>query len=229
MSKIVIPFTYNYLERACRLLAQYDLNYDIDVDDLIHLWGENKITLCYYFKDEIDGENAHNEVKKITGIVYPEYKQVMSFINNDFGIIDIPLKVRKAQEPRDFYYIEHEKMMGYSDGYGDFLNFRPKEDLCITDNEILKVYELFTGDTAIKVHLNSERHAKNREQLYMQAIRVLIDHPDECKGKRGVLTQEAWAAAIIAHFDDYGYPPINSKGAIIKHLREAMRITHLKK
>ncbi|KDE33662.1 hypothetical protein AW40_26610 [Kosakonia radicincitans UMEnt01/12] len=225
MSKIVIPFELHYLERASRFLAQHDI--DCDIDDFIYLWGENKITICYYFKDGVNGENDHGEIERLTGVFYPEYKQITDFINKDYSIVDIPLRVRDSW--KKVYYVDCESLMLHSDEYGDFLNFRPKEDLCITSEEILKVYEIFTGEEAIKIHMNTENRAQYRERLYMQAIRVLIDHPEECKGRSGRLTQTAWAKAIMAHFPDYGYPHIGNEETIVRLLRKAMHIINEKK
>lgn len=224
--EIVIPFNLCYLERATKLLGEYGVI--CDVDDFIYLWGEGKLALCYLFEDEIYARGDCNEIREIKGVYYPEYKQIMSLINGEYSVIDMSLRVSDAEGKK--YYIDYESLMRHSDDYGDYLNFRAKEDLFITTEGISNAYELFTGESTSIEHLNSERYAKNRERLYMQAIRVLIDHPDECKGKRGEITQLAWAKAIIAHFGCYGYPTgINNEETIVRLLRKALHITNERK
>lgn len=225
MAGIKYPFEFFDLERACAFFEQHDI--DCYVDDFIGLWCDNKISLCYYFKSDIKATDRKGNIECVNGIVYPEYKQIMGFINGDYSVVDMPLRVKNAKG--NSYYIDYEHLMLYSEGYGDYLNFRPKEDLCISDDEMSKVYAIFTGEDAIKIHKNAERNAQQRERLYMQAIRVLVDHPDECKGERGELTQSAWAKAIIAHFPDYGYPGINNEETIVRLLRGAMHITNERK
>ncbi|MCW1829250.1 hypothetical protein OLZ31_20640 [Enterobacter asburiae] len=225
MSKIVIPFNSCSLENAIKLLEKNDVN--CNVDDLIYLWGEGKLALCYLFKNKTNASGDCNKVEEIEGVFYPEYKQIMNFINEEYSVIDMPLRVHDAEGKK--YYIDYESLMRHSDNYGDYLNFRPKEDLSITSQGILEAYKIFTGKSAIKEHMNSEICAKNRERLYMQAIRVLIDHPDECKGKRGEITQVAWAKAIIAHYVDYGFPHISNEETIVKLLRKALHITNERK
>lgn len=225
MVKIKYPFDSFDLERACVFFSEHNIG--CYVDDLIELWSDSKISLCYRFKSGIEATDRDGNIENINGFIYPEYKQIMDYINEEYSIIDMPLRVRNAQGKA--YYIDYESFLSYSTRDGDYLAFNAKGDLRITDDEMSKVYEIFSGDSVTKIHMNSERHTKNREQLYMQAIRVLIDHPDECKGKRGALTQEAWTAAIIAHFPDYGYPGIGHEDTITGLLSKAMHITNTRK
>ncbi|WP_114193307.1 hypothetical protein [Edaphovirga cremea] len=208
MTTIAIPFSFFSLDRACELLE--DKNINCSPQDIIALWKEGKVELCYNW------EGKYDEIK---GLVYPSYNQVMNIHN---GLIDLShesIEVRQGDNKISLFLLK------YSEEYGEYVDFKPLEDLHITKEELLKVYDLFTNPNGVKIHGNVEWNAKYRERLYMQAIRVLFSHPNECKNENNV-TQDAWAQAILDHQKDYGYLTKNTtKDSIIKQLRKALNIT----
>ena len=53
-------------------------------------------------------------------------------------------------------------------------------------------------------HGNRARHSLNRENSIMALIYVKRHYPEECKGKNGKETNEAWANATIDHWPHVG-------------------------
>lgn len=217
---IAIPFDYCSLDRACELLEDYNIN--CSKDDIFILWEQNKIKLCYDWKDKYKDKD-----KDIEGLVCPLYSQIMWSYHQGFVFDDTPVLVSKYNGGDKIYSIITARD---SEEYGVYTSFRPVEDLILVKDELLTLYYLFTNPDSIPQHKNKERFAENRERMYMQAIRVLIEHEEECKDpKSGKIIQSKWANAIIDHQDKYGYLAIYSPENIADLLGKAMRITNLKK
>ncbi|MDA5479707.1 hypothetical protein PGS49_03400 [Yersinia intermedia] len=213
---IAIPFDYCSLDRACELLEDYGIN--CSKDDIFMLWEQNKIKLCYDWT---------GKYKDIEGLVCPLYSQVMWSYHQGFVFDDTPILVSKYNGGEKIYSIITTQN---SEEYGVYTNFRPVEDLIIVKDELLTLYYLFINPDSIPQHKNKERFAENRSRMYMQAIRVLIEHEEECKdAKSGKVIQSKWANAINAHQDKYGYLAICSLETIADLLGKAMRVTNLKK
>ncbi|HBU7751356.1 TPA: hypothetical protein ACXPG6_002374 [Klebsiella pneumoniae] len=100
---------------------------------------------------------------------------------------------------------------------------------CIENNE--SIYNSFDLDgfsyeekemfDINNVHGNVEISARKREEVYKAAIYWLLNDPESCKGKKGDITQQAWAKRIVEGRHE---KPISlGEDKIIKCLREAMK------
>ncbi|EPR8383744.1 hypothetical protein R0E42_005559 [Klebsiella variicola] len=80
------------------------------------------------------------------------------------------------------------------------------------------------GAEEIKPHGNIEVSAKKREEVYKAAIYWLLKDPESCKGKRGDVTQVAWAKRIVEGRNEK--PVSLGEDKIVKCLRDAMNGTN---
>ena len=99
---------------------------------------------------------------------------------------------------------------------------------CIENNEGIDNYFDLDGIayeekefTEINIHGNVEISARKREAVYKAAIYWLLNDPESCKGKKGEITQQAWAKRIVEGRHEKQISLGEDK--IIKCLREAMK------
>lgn len=91
---------------------------------------------------------------------------------------------------------EHLKLVKMHEqrlGFGHYLmgHGLPKDSVLVLRTEVLKEFEQLMlnsdagGNTAAKVHGNTEHNAKKREEVLGAALSVLSRWPDECKNRAG--------------------------------------------
>ncbi|WP_052752550.1 hypothetical protein [Tatumella morbirosei] len=95
-------------------------------------------------------------------------------------------------------------------------------DLCDMPNIYIRDSEPPRQKIVEKIHMNTERHAANREGLLKSAINLLSKYPEECRGGKKEISAEKWADCILKRKDEIPPLMITNRDVIINKLREAL-------
>lgn len=215
--------------------------YVFDEEKVTHPEGEEplKNIFCEYRSDYlyiaenknlITGLISTNRIDGLVALYSSDIEEVeFELLSAEYGVNVIQLSTPRVPK---FSHSEHYWAYGFSLSnpiyveLNQLLITKYEFNLLMDGGQILEgeVFKTNDSPTPKKEHPNAERHAKNREQLYKQAICVLLNHRDECKGSRGEITLESWANAIVNHQKDYGYLAITNHKIIERHLGKAMKV-----
>lgn len=208
MSDFIFPFKWRRLPRAVEWLnARDDVLHKVTVDDVLILWSQGEIELCYcWYKNELIVPLIREFYRFDKGLGFPRLTRggtpmfsVKPYgTTQDYSLTEAPPGSRV--DPKRSLY--------------DF----SRNGLLVTRAEMLKIYHLVTTGrplphnttinayTAVTntVHGNIERNAQWRERILLAAGYVKFKFPKECKNKYGKESAVAWAGALLNHWHLFG-------------------------